>query len=200
MIKNIIFDLNGVFLKIDFKKILLKSNLNIIDGQLWRKINNTDIYRGYDLGEYYHRKDKLDEYIIRFPNQEKRIRKILNFPIYDYLIVNEKLVEYVKNNKNDYHIFLLSNLGYDDMIHIKKMDFFEIFEDAIFSCQQGIMKPNKELYLHLLKKHNLKAEESIFIDDLKENIITANELGIDGIQFKNTKQVINDINNIILNK
>lgn len=116
------------------------------------------------------------------------------------MIVNEKLVEYVKNNKNDYHIFLLSNLGYDDMIHIKKMDFFEIFEDAIFSCQQGIMKPNKELYLHLLKKHNLKAEESIFIDDLKENIITANELGIDGIQFKNTKQVINDINNIILNK
>lgn len=200
MIKNIIFDLNGVFLNINFKKILLKSNLNIFDGLLWWKINNTDIYRGYDLGEYHHRKDKLDEYIKRFPNQEKRIIKILDFPIYDYLLVNEELVDYVKSIKHDYHIFLLSNLGYDDMMQTKNMDFFDIFEDAIFSCQQGVMKPDKELYLYLLNKHNLKAEESIFIDDLKENITAANELDIYGIQFKNTQQIINDINKIVLTK
>lgn len=200
MIKNIIFDLNGVFLKVDIKRILFKSNFTVLDALLWKKINKTDIYKGFDLGEYNNRIDKLDEYIKIFPKQEERIKKILSFPLFDYININEELVEYVKSIKDKYHIYLLSNLGHDDMLNVKKMDFINIFEDMIFSCNLGVMKPDKEIYLQLLDKHNLKAEESIFVDDLKTNIKAANNLGINGIQFKNTKQVINDIKFIISNK
>jgi len=39
-------------------------------------------------------------------------------------------------------------------------------------------KPDKEIYLQLLKEENLLPENAIFIDDLKANIDSAKELGI----------------------
>ena len=41
----------------------------------------------------------------------------------------------------------------------------------------------KEIYLLLLERYNLKAEESIFIDDNYKNIIAANNLGFQTIHF-----------------
>ena len=39
-------------------------------------------------------------------------------------------------------------------------------------------KPSSEIYEFVLTENNLKATETIFIDDLKENTAAANKLGI----------------------
>jgi putative hydrolase of the HAD superfamily len=54
-------------------------------------------------------------------------------------------------------------------------------------------KPSKEIYLHLLEKYNLNPEETIFIDDLQENINGARKAGIHGIRFKNVMQAKEDL-------
>ena len=41
-----------------------------------------------------------------------------------------------------------------------------------------MIKPYKSIYNTLLKRYNLKPEESVFIDDNEKNIITGNLLGI----------------------
>ena len=46
-----------------------------------------------------------------------------------------------------------------------------------------LLKPDSEFYRCLLEKYHLKAEECIFVDDLKVNADGASQVGIHGIQF-----------------
>lgn len=57
-----------------------------------------------------------------------------------------------------------------------------------------MIKPDLKIYQHLLESFNLKAEETLFIDDSKENIEAALQAGIRGLQFKdaiNLKEKLN---------
>ena len=47
-----------------------------------------------------------------------------------------------------------------------------------------INKPDPRIYKALLDKYQLKAGESVFIDDLLENVQAAFRLGFAGIQMK----------------
>ena len=55
------------------------------------------------------------------------------------------------------------------------------------------LKPEKEIYLDLINKLNLDAEECIFIDDLEKNVIGAKKIGIKGIQYKNHENLLKEL-------
>ena len=67
-----------------------------------------------------------------------------------------------------------------------KNNFDYIFE----SSKLGIRKPEKEIYLYVLKKMRVKPEEILFIDDLGMNLKPAKELGFITYKFKNTEDTI----------
>ena len=50
-----------------------------------------------------------------------------------------------------------------------------------------------EIYETTLNRFNIKAEQSIFIDDNLRNIEAANALGINGVHFKNSKLLIEQL-------
>lgn len=51
--------------------------------------------------------------------------------------------------------------------------------------------------IKLLEKYNLEAKETIFIDDIFDNIKSANELGINAIQFTTLDEVRQKVNLLI---
>ncbi|MBE9460561.1 HAD family hydrolase [Dyadobacter subterraneus] len=86
-----------------------------------------------------------------------------------------------------YRVFLLSNTN---SIHIKEVkrraaasghDFLSLFETPFFSYEMGFMKPDPDFYLEALKQADLKAEETVFIDDNFDNIESAKTVGIETI-------------------
>ncbi|MBW3091586.1 HAD family phosphatase [Bifidobacterium sp. 82T10] len=52
-----------------------------------------------------------------------------------------------------------------------------------------LRKPHKEIYEAALKDFGIKAETSIFIDDKAMNIVGANEAGIRGIRFSDSRKL-----------
>ena len=64
---------------------------------------------------------------------------------------------------------------------------------SVISYQLKLIKPMPEIYRHLLDKYGLNPEETLFLDDLAENIEGAKALGIHGIVFKNTQPVIQEL-------
>ncbi len=48
----------------------------------------------------------------------------------------------------------------------------------------NLLKPDKKIYLHVLKEIKLLPEEVIFIDDSEKNLIVAKEMGFNTIEFK----------------
>ena len=89
--------------------------------------------------------------------------------------------------KTDKKLFLLSNISigfaenYDKVEWIKEL--FLHFDGLVFSGPIGKVKPNKEIFEHLLETYNLKAEDCLFIDDNEKNIEGAKKVGIEGYLF-----------------
>lgn len=85
-----------------------------------------------------------------------------------------------------YHIHLFSitdNVQEIMEYHKTHSDFPKYFKDIIVSSEVGILKPAPEIYTHLLTKHDLKASESVFIDDLLPNVEGAIHAGMHAFQF-----------------
>ena len=72
------------------------------------------------------------------------------------------------------------------------------FDPIVLSWQEGIAKPNRDIFELALKKLKVKPEEVIFIDDSVEHIKGAEQVGIRGILFDNTKNVIKQIRELII--
>jgi putative hydrolase of the HAD superfamily len=61
-----------------------------------------------------------------------------------------------------------------------------------------MMKPEPEVFMHLLATFNLRAEECVFIDDLLANIESAKQVGLHTIWFKNAAQCRRELEQILV--
>lgn len=62
-------------------------------------------------------------------------------------------------------------------------DFLHHFTDIVVSGEVKMSKPNEDIFDHALAVFGLRAEEAVFVDDLIENVATADRLGLHGIRF-----------------
>lgn len=87
-----------------------------------------------------------------------------------------------------YRLYYLSNIAADVMHgNIEKRDFFPLFDGGIASCDVQLLKPEPQIYTLLMQTCNLAYDESIFVDDNRQNAQAAYNLGITGILYKNPK-------------
>ncbi len=78
-------------------------------------------------------------------------------------------------------------------IALKRYDFLHWFEGIVVSGTEKTRKPFKKIYYLTLERYNLKAANSLFIDDNERNIFAAKEIGINTIKFNNPSQLENDL-------
>ena len=186
MIKNIVFDIGNVLFGYDPAYILhqvLPENqfhedyLNhFIHAQLWQ-----DLDRG-TLDE----SSLVDILMTKIPdpNLEDNLQVIIQNFIYHLHLINGSRQLFL-TLKRIYPIYLLSNFQAVPYSKLREIHPFLYQADgAIISAHHHLMKPEPEIYQKLLKKYRLTAEETVFIDDLPENIDAAKTLGMAGIVFK----------------
>ncbi|MGV8814707.1 MAG: HAD family hydrolase [Gelidibacter sp.] len=180
MIKNLIFDFGDVFINLDKKGAMdnalklfeidaLSDEIHAINALYEQGLIDTEEFLEFYLDNFPHlNKDSLLEswnsILKDFPNHRL-----------EYL---QKLAE-----EHKYKLILLSNTNELHINWIKEnVDFYDEFKanfDAFYlSHEIQLRKPNANIYEFVLNENNIKAEESLFIDDTEENIITASSLGI----------------------
>jgi FMN phosphatase YigB (HAD superfamily) len=87
-----------------------------------------------------------------------------------------------------------SNIGktvFDDCTE-KFPTIFNLFKEVTIPFEysaQMIKKPNPDFFHAHTKKHNLKPEQCIFIDDKLINVHAAQSVGMHAIHFKNARQL-----------
>jgi len=139
----------------------------------------------YDSGavtaaQYWERVGKkLDK---KFSNQE--VGYLIAHDIAVWSMLNADMLAWVSHlKKNGMIIGLISNMPLELTLAIRKEPWIADFDHCTFSCEIGTNKPHRSVYEHSLSNLNLKGSESLFIDDRKENIDAAIELGIHGHLF-----------------
>jgi len=72
-------------------------------------------------------------------------------------------------------------------------------DGAIVSSTVGLLKPDPEIFNSLLTQYNLTASETVFLDDMRNNVEGAKSVGFSAIQFENSAQCEQDLNALGLN-
>ena len=97
---------------------------------------------------------------------------------------NEPVLAILPKLRRQTKIFLLSNTN---AIHIEALEsayrILPRLDGAILSYEVGFMKPDREIYEIALERAGASPENSIFIDDLEENVEGAKRVGMCAHRF-----------------
>ncbi len=184
MLKCVISDLGKVILHFDnhifFRKMARYcpySAHDIAERVHWHR----DLIRSFDSGKI----EPYDFYSEVIKRLEAKIDPQKFFHFYcDIFSLDQSILNLLKRLKARYRLVLLSNTDIERFNFVKrKFPGILIFDDYILSYEVGYLKPHPEIYKAALKKAHARPEESVFIDDIKENIDGAAQAGIHTIIF-----------------
>lgn len=110
------------------------------------------------------------------------------------LVANEDILALAKELKADgLNIAILSNVIEPTYNVIERAGYYDLFDEVIASCQVGYVKPEQEIYEIALKRFNVTADESIFIDDKQYCLDPAAAMGFRTILAHDPEQIIRDV-------
>lgn len=198
--KNIIFDLGGVILNIDYQ----------LTSKAFKDLGIQNFDELYSQARQNNLFDDLETGKISAENFRNEIRKMSGLNIDDDKLNNawnamlldlpKERVDLLFELSKKHRIFLLSNTN---IIHFEnfrasifekfKEDVFpKIFEKVYYSFEIGFRKPDENCFQFVLNDAQILPNETLFIDDSIQHIKSANQLGIQTIHLINGN-TINEI-------
>ncbi len=192
-IKNILFDFGGVLYQINVKTATDNFRKLGIETRPWQH-GQDEIFDLIETGEL----GKND--IIRlFRNFSTRIPKPTDNEIlfaFNSILTGlyPETMAHLKLLSEKYNLYMLSNTN---DIHFRKFskeikanpasaDFYTFFIKEYYSYQLGLRKPDPSIFEYILDDAGLKASETLFVDDSKENILAAGRLDFQVFTFHGT--------------
>lgn len=191
---DIIFDLCGVILEWkpeqvigrffddpEVKKVVKEGILGHPD---WVELDKGTLARGDAIRRAHARTgvpiDAIDKLIAYIP------RSLIPVP---------EAVQLVQDVKAKGHrLFLLTNIPIFSLEYVENAyPFFTLFDGIVASCRVNLVKPEPEIYHHLLGRYGLTNRSTVFIDDSASNIHTAAGLGIPSILFESPQQCVTEL-------
>ena len=95
-----------------------------------------------------------------------------------------EMEEFIKRYKGKgYQFYLLSNCSMQFYQYYQSKSIFQHFKELYTSAKYQKIKPNLDIYQDFLSRYHLKANECLFVDDLKENIDAAIKVGMKGFVY-----------------
>ena len=184
-IKNIVFDLGGVLIDLDFKSAingLQKAGFTNVKEQL-QAFDREGIFQKFELGDI-----SADEFRASIRENsnvsltDEEVDSLWNLMLLE--IPREKL-ELILDLRSKYMVYLLSNTNSIHWDYVCKNAFNyrgfrmdDYFEETFLSYEMHLAKPDKAIFEKMLNDANLLPEETLFIDDSEANCKAAAEVGI----------------------
>lgn len=100
-------------------------------------------------------------------------------------VMDFQLIDYIRTLRPEYQTAIISNAD-DGLRAILANDYqiVDAFDLIVISAEEGIMKPDQEIYRRTLQRLGCRPEESVFIDDNLENVQAARALGMEAIHYR----------------
>ena len=108
-------------------------------------------------------------------------------------IVDRNIVAFLRSLRGKYKVGLISNAFDDLRPFIMKEKFEDAFDRMIISAEVGAAKPGAKIYQIALEQFEVSPGESIFVDDVIDNIEGCQKVGIKGIHFKDPEAALQQV-------
>ena len=197
-IQNIIFDLGGVILDLDTSRTMtaFADLAGIAPGAITDSVAKAQFFKDYEQG------------LITDAEFRDHLRKLLGKEVTDEQIdfawnnmlgpLPAERLAVLKKLLPDYRVFLLSNTN---NIHLQAFNAIiqtahghenldPYFTKAYYSHLLRMRKPDVAIFEHVLRENNLKADETLFLDDNADNLAGARKAGIHTMHITHPDQIL----------
>ena len=192
-IKNIIFDLGGVLLNLDFNLTQQAFvDLGITDFEsYYSKAKQNGLFDLFETGQISET-DFCNEIRIQsgIKATDQQVVKAWNGMLLDFPIIRKDLLLRLKE---EFNISLLSNTNethvraFNKIIEkdINEKELAPLFHTHYYSNEIGLRKPNATIFEFVLEQNNYIASETLFLDDSIQHIKGAQLCGINTVHIQN---------------
>jgi len=185
-IKLVIFDLGGVLMHagyLDFVRHYVKGAMS---GKGKKELEKLE--RDVNLGrisetDFYHKIQKVFDVHLS-PKQMHRV-------ITKGMSTDKGLVHLIPHLKKAKVALFTNSIGHMavDILKERKIPVNKLFDKLFISSNMHMAKPDGDAYRFVLKKFKVKPSEAMMVDDRPENINPAKKIGMNGVVYRNSRQL-----------
>ena len=191
--KNLVFDMGNVLIEWNSEKILQAiTDDRKLQNLLRKEVFETGLWVQTDEG--VKTREEVIEIITGKLGEKYRneITQLLRY-WYKYVDVFTKVQDrIIELSKSGYSIYILSNTAFTfyDLVKEGYLPATSVAKGMVLSCEEKVLKPNEKIYNILLERYNLDPHNTMFFDDLPENIWGAARCGINGFVVENESELL----------
>lgn len=184
MKRAVIFDFGGVLMKtLDYTpRHSWDDHLGLPRNTVERVVHGSESWR-----QAQHGRLSIDDYWQDVAKQLKLSPEDLSQLQRDYFagdVLDNELVNYIRELRvRGHRVALLSNDSSVLSQKLERLGIVDLFDPLIISANIGYMKPAPEAYFAMLNALQLPAEQTVFIDDMPDNVAGAEAVGIRSIRY-----------------
>ena len=189
-----VFDLGGVLIDWDprylYRNIFsTEKEMNYFLVEICTPEWNRELDRGRTFAEAtVSLKKRYPRYTVEIEAYRVRWPEMLGGPIQGTVEILRELRD------QDYALYALTNFSAEAFpVARSRYEFLEYFDDIVVSGEIGLIKPEPEIYTHLIECTGLDPATALFIDDLPENVAAAEKAGFTGMVFRNAAGLREDL-------
>ncbi len=193
MITTILFDLGDVFFFTDFKTINQKMLARTGVPTMADPIKLPGFHQDLNAGKITI--DKAFDMLRKSVNSNTPIDVLKSTYSKLYLKYSEipqEMIKLTKKLKHNYELVCITNTNPLHKELNKARGLFDVFNNVFVSAELKQVK-DCDLFKKILRELNLTASECLFIDNLELNVSEARKAGIDSIQFRDYKQLLDEL-------
>lgn len=194
MVNTLIFDFGGVLYDISHSKTIKA---------FYALSSENSIFRTMDKSHYSNIQFLLDYEMGLIDNNtfRNKLREMLNSQASDTELDNAwnatllglyaDTINIISSLASQYDIYLLSNTNSIHFEYFSKEcnELFSYFKKLYLSYELKMRKPNKEIFKFVMDDLNKEPQSIVFIDDLIENINSAQSCGMNVFHINNEKKL-----------
>jgi putative hydrolase of the HAD superfamily len=196
--RNVIFDLGGVVLDWNPDHIVARVQpVPELRASLKAALFGHADWRLFDRGALTE-PELIERLQLRIGASRQEVEVILDAVRHSLVVKPETLQLIRALQARGTPLYCLSNMPGSIYAHLRQRhDFWDAFNGIVISGEVQMMKPEPEVFRHLLATFNLRPEESVFIDDLLANIESARQVGLHTVWFKDAAQCRRELDQIL---
>jgi len=103
--------------------------------------------------------------------------------------INPEVIELLKLLINQYQLAVISNHPPGLKQWLREWDIHWLFEQVVCSGDEGVAKPEPEIFHLALERLGVAAPEAVFVDDTEAHVIAAQALGIRALLFTTAEKL-----------
>ncbi|SRR5579884_498217 len=124
--------------------------------------------------------------------RENQPSEIMSEDFRPYERLNPRMVQLLKTLRPQYKLATICNGGSREAMK-RRFHLDKLVDLMVFDGEEGVSKPNKQIYLRTLARLEVQAQEALFVDDKLENVEVAKRLGMQGVHYRDARQAITEI-------